>query len=72
MIDVKKSYRTRNGMEVINLQYVPFNSSGIKVSFPIKGSVKIPGRPMSYRIWKEDGSHEILKKSEWDLVEDFK
>lgn len=69
MLDLTKSYVTREGHRVTNLQYVPFNSSGNKVTFPIKGSVVIKGKRSSiYRIWKEDGSESIFGESKWDLV----
>ena len=69
MIDITKRYVTREGHEVIGLKYVPLNSSGIKVTFPIKGSVVIKGkRNAIFRIWKEDGSESIFGESKWDLI----
>ena len=69
-IDLNKKYTTRQGYEIIGLQYVPLNSAGVEVTFPFKGSVKIPGkRGLVYKIWTKKGKHDLFKDSKWDLIE---
>ena len=62
MIDVNKSYRTKNGQRVINLTYVPLNSAGNKVTYPIKGSIVRSEKPLKveYMIWSEDGIVDVV------------
>lgn len=71
MIDLSKSYVTRNGFKVCNLHYKPFNSLGNKVTFPIKGSIIIKDKPlrMIYQIWTEDGNCSIFGEHKYDLIE---
>ena len=78
MIDITKTYKTKNGHRVINLHYVPLNSVGDKVTYPIKGTVILNESPYktTYQIWAEDGSFDVVKRANpyhnWDLVLDEK
>lgn len=69
MIDITKKHVTRNGYKVVGLKYVPYNSCGEKVTFPIKGSIMIPRRQPIYQIWMESGANQLFAESEWDLIE---
>lgn len=70
MIDINKKYRTVCGHDVVGLQRVEFNSAGNRVTFPIKGSIKIPGkRSLKYEIWNEQGKCKVFGDSKFDLVE---
>lgn len=69
MIDITKNYKTRNGHSVVCLSYVPYNSCGDKVTFPIKGSIIIKGkRSPIFQIWKEDGSNSVFGEHKFDLI----
>lgn len=74
MIDIKKKYRTKNGKRVIGLEYVPFNSCGGKVTYPIKGSIVIKEKPIKLKfcLWSEDGIHDVVwgNNEELNLIED--
>jgi len=73
MIDLGKIQTTRGGKRVIALRYVPRNSAGRKVTFPIKGTVIEREKPLrtSYQIWTEDGEVDPVwgRNPERDLVE---
>jgi hypothetical protein len=62
MIDLKKKYKTRSGRRVINLSYVPLNSAGKKVTYPVKGTVVLREKPLktTYMIWSEDGYADVV------------
>ena len=74
MIDINKKYRTREGKRVYSLNYVPLNSCGEKVTYPIKGSIVVREKPLKYRyqIWSEDGITDVVfgKNKKDDLVID--
>lgn len=71
MLDLNKKYVTTEGFEVIGLTYIPFNSAGLEVTFPFKGSVKIPGkRSCVNKIWTKEGKESIFKNTKWDLIEE--
>lgn len=70
-IDVSKQYRTKSGHKVIGLQIVLENSCGREVTYPVKGSIIIPGRRPRYAIWSLDGKSDVVwgERSKDDLVE---
>jgi len=79
MIDITKKYRTIGGDEVVDLQYIPKNSAGKKVTYPIKGTIIRKGQTgrwghqkKDYQIWSEDGIVDIVsgKHAEDNLVLD--
>ena len=76
MIDINKTYRTAEGKRVYNLNYVPFNSCGEKVTYPIKGSIIVREKPFKtrYQIWSEDGITDVVfgKNKKDDLILDNK
>lgn len=67
-----KDLRTVDGREVIHPQYVPFNSAGRPVTFPIKGTIILQRNPIKkrYAIWQKDGRISIWGKRKLDLVLD--
>lgn len=72
MIDINKEYKTRDGNVVINLEYIPFNSAGKRVTFPIKGTIVYEKpRKLQYCIWTKDGKYDPTwsKEEGMDLVE---
>lgn len=74
MIDITKPHRTKEGKRVIDLTYVPYNSCGNKVTYPIKGTIVVREKPrkLEYCIWSEDGRYDVVwgNHSEKDLVEE--
>lgn len=60
-IELTRQY-TCNGKRVINLRYVPYNSAGGKVTYPIKGSVVVRERPLKlqYRVWSLYGEDNVV------------
>ena len=77
-MDISKNlngiYRTRNGKRVINLQYVPTNYGGYKVTYPIKGSVVVREKPLKtcYTVWSIEGKYDVVTSPhEWDLIEEL-
>jgi hypothetical protein len=74
MIDLNKTYKTRNGCEVVLHDIVLKNSAGGEVSYPVKGTVVTRKNPRktTMMIWSIDGITDIVwgKRQGWDLVED--
>lgn len=68
MLDLNKKYYTMEGKLVEGLQYIPYNSSGNKVTFPYKGSVRINKQLSIYQIWTEEGKTFTYKASKYDIV----
>ena len=68
-IDINKKY-TCNGKRVINLSYVPYNSCGDLVTYPIKGSIVVREKPLrlQYAIWSIDGSADVVWNSKPNLA----
>jgi hypothetical protein len=66
--------KTRDGRDVILHQYVPLNSAGHPVTFPLKGSILNRTRSgrikPEYAIWRIDGRHSVFKETGADLVVD--
>src|SRR4030042_3148693 len=62
MIDINKEYRTKSGKDVIGLAFVPLNSIGNKVTYPIKGSIIVKKKPLKlrYAIWSADGISDVV------------
>lgn len=63
--------KTKDRHTVLQLDYVPFNSCGNKVTFPYKGTIVLREKPLKteYCIWTEDGKVDPIwgKRSEKDL-----
>ena len=66
---------TKSGQRVINLRFVPLNTYGEKVTYPIKGTIvratkKHPRKQKEYAIWSQDGKQDVVfgTRSEDDLV----
>jgi hypothetical protein len=74
MIDIRKKYCTKSGKRVIGLEYVPFNSCGYKVTYPIKGSIVVCEKPVKLKfcIWSENGIFDIVwnNQEELNLIKD--
>ena len=70
-IDLSKTYKTRNGKRVVNLQKILYNFCGDEVTFPIKGTVVLCESPRKHKsnIWTLTGHNVVAGESEWDLVE---
>jgi len=70
-LDPTKTYTTKNGCKVTNLQLVLKNSSGKEVTFPFKGTLHIPreGKKdrISYEIWTLDGRCSINEDSPYNI-----
>ena len=64
--------KTKKGQRVVNLSYVPHNSIGGKVTYPIKGSIVRKEKPfkVEYAIWSEDGKQDVVwgNNTQDDLV----
>jgi len=65
MIDITKEIITEKGLRVIDLQYIPCNSCGNQVTYPIKGSIVVSEKPFKteFCIWTEDGECDKVFKS---------
>jgi hypothetical protein len=52
----------KDGRRVIGLKYVPFNSAGARVTYPIKGSIVTCEKPLktTYGIWSIDGKNDVV------------
>ena len=65
---------TRDGRKVILHGYVPLNSAGHPVTFPLKGSIfnktKSGKIKPEYTIWRIDGRHSVFKETGSDLITD--
>ncbi len=61
-IDVTKTYKTRDGKTVENLQIVLHNSCGNEVTYPIKGTIVIQTKPRKteYALWSLDGRADVV------------
>jgi hypothetical protein len=71
-IDPSKTYRTRSGKRVLNLEIVLHNSVGNEVTFPVKGTIITCEKPLrtAYGIWTLDGRSSVLVDiTKLDLVE---
>jgi hypothetical protein len=73
IIDINKKYRTLDGRQIANLQYVPLNSCGNKVTYPFKGTIINKGRKHNiYCLWSETGSADVVwnSKPKLNLIEE--
>jgi len=74
-IDVTKTYKTRGGKTVENLQIVLHNSVGNEVTYPVKGTIVLKEKPRktTYAIWSLDGKHNVCFSSNkhLDLIEEL-
>ena len=55
--------KTVSGAKVTNLKYVPFNSAGDKVTYPVKGTIwrKKNSRTVpEYCIWSIQGKRDVV------------
>lgn len=73
MIDLTKTYTTRDGREVLLHDIILFNSTGFAVTFPVKGSI-ITHTPTGrlrtkYAIWRIDGRFTVTGEAPEDLIE---
>ncbi len=61
-IDVDKTYKTRDGKRVENLQIVLHNSCGSEVTYPVKGNIVVREKPRKteYSIWSLDGKADVV------------
>jgi hypothetical protein len=66
--------KTRDGRDVILHDYIPLNSAGHPVTFPLKGIIlnrtKSGRIQPEYAIWRIDGRHSVFKETEADLIVD--
>ena len=63
-IDPSKTYRTRNGRKVFNIEIKLYNSCGNEVTFPVKGSIDMGKNCQpAYGIWTLDGRASVLPDS---------
>ena len=77
MIDLKKKYKTKNGLKVVLHTIDLKNSCGKNATYPVKGTIIFNetgrwGNPKTqYMIWSIDGITDLVcgKYSELDLVE---
>ena len=69
-VDSKKTYKTKDGKDVIGLQIKLYNSIGNEVTFPVKGTIIDKKKPLKlrYQIWTLDGRCDILSPSKDDLI----
>ena len=74
-IDMKKTYRTREGnkVELIRINLEPVSAEQGPATFCVKGTIisKYPsGRTKrEYNIWRLDGRYSIFKETPDDLIE---
>jgi hypothetical protein len=72
MIDINKPVQTKSGKRVINLQYVPLNSAGNEVTFPIKGTIVLREKPYktTFNVWTKNGINEPVwnSNSDFDII----
>jgi hypothetical protein len=71
-IDLTKPLRTRSGYKVIHPELVLHNGAGREVTYPIKGSILVPGRrEPRFCIWSLDGRTQVVHSPvrDDDLVE---
>ena len=69
--DTTREYRTRNGDRVILREFVPRNSLGEIVTFPVKGTVHHRGyaRKKTAQIWTLEGRAMTHQPHPHDLVD---
>jgi hypothetical protein len=69
--DTTRSYTTRNGDRVILHEFVPQNSLGDTVTFPIIGTIRFKGYPRKKKmqIWTLEGRADIFKPSGDDIID---
>lgn len=69
--DLTREYTTRSGDRVVLHGFVPYNSAGDLVSFPIKGTVIIKDHPRRKRnqIWNLQGRNRPLKEHPFDIMD---
>lgn len=69
--DTTREYHTRRGDRVVLHDFVPRNSIGQIVTFPIKGTIHFKGRPRKkkYQIWTLEGRACTLQPTDDDLID---
>lgn len=72
-IDTARTYRTRAGKTVVLHDFVPRNSAGALVTFPVKGTIirRDTPRRSDYQIWTRDGRADALSTAHPDDLVDF-
>ncbi len=68
--DTTRTYLTRRGDRVVVHEFVPHNSAGAVVTYPIKGTIFYKGRARKkkYQIWTLEGRADTFKPSGDDIV----
>ena len=61
-LSLPSELKTVNGKRVIDVRYEPRNSTGAKVTYPIKGSIVVQEKPFKteYAIWSADGRIDVV------------
>jgi hypothetical protein len=69
--DTTREYRTRAGDRVVLHDFVPHNSLGNIVTFPIKGTIidKDHPRRKKFQIWTTEGRACVFKPSPEDIID---
>jgi len=71
IIDITKPVYTNNGHRVLNLHYVPYDSNGTEVTYPLKGTLVMCEKPLKtrYEIWSKFGKVDVVfgRHAEWDI-----
>lgn len=66
-----RSYITRSGNRVVLHEFVPRNSNGATVTFPVKGTVidKDNPRRKHMQIWTLEGRSDVLSLNDDDIID---
>lgn len=69
--DTTRTYHTRRGDRVVLHAFVPRNSPGDLVTFPISGTIFYKGRPRKkkFQIWTLEGRADVFRPTGDDLVD---
>ena len=69
--DTTREYHTRAGDRVILHDFVPRNSPGQIVTFPIKGTIHVAGRARKkiYNIWTLEGRSDVFGPGPMDIID---
>ncbi len=60
---------TKSGLTIVGLTYVPLNGVGSTVTFPLKGTIRVPKHILTvnqYSIWTMGGSKTLPNVAQWD------
>jgi hypothetical protein len=69
--DTTREYKTRRGDRVVLHEFVPRNSPGAIVTFPIKGTIIDKDRPRrkTYNIWTLEGRSDVFGEGPNDIID---